>query len=523
MSTTSLKLNQIFIGSVDAKHELITDTPEERTRFINSFLVPDNFSLDNYMNKNKYLITGLKGTGKTALLRFISLKIESTYTHTHFILFKTDFQEEDKKELHKTGKSTIADIDKDTSDEDDYTNTWIWFLYKQILHKIEDKNIRVISENDDYKKFKYCLNSFEEDPSDGVVKKVFPKLKNGTFKFKLGTEHNFGEGSIDFEWVDSNKTMIKFSSLVSKTNYLFSKLVKSNFDSDSLVIFIDELELSYGKSKQYNRDIKLIRDLIAAIYYINTITLKSGIKIRFIAAIRSEVLSVAASAGKEINKIVSDFGTPINWHQSSGDLKKHPLLKIIYKRIVASENENGLIQDHDYDEIWNRYFPHQIQGKFAYDYILKSTWYRPRDIIRLLSIGQKFFPNETSFSHQVFDAIRKEYSADCWGEQSEELKSKFTSLQIDGIRLLLTGVKSPFTFLEMQDYAIAKRELYSEVDDLLKNHKMASIFNILFQIGVLGNSYPKYRFAFRGDQDLLIDKEIKIHDALYNYLSIESR
>ncbi len=519
--TTVLKLNQIFIGSVDAKHELLTETIEEKNQFLTSFLTPDNFNIEDYTKKNKYFVTGLKGTGKTAFLRYLSLKMENKNSQTHFILFKTDFKEEDRKELHKTGKSTIADIDKDSSDDDDYTNTWLWFLYKQILYKIENTKVRIVAEDENFQKFKTCLTSFEEKVDDGSIKKVFPKLKNGSFEIKLGFKNTYGKGHVDFEWVDKEQKIVKFSSLVSITKELFKKLKKSNFPEDTLTFFVDELELSFGKSKQYNRDVRLIRDLIIAIYEINLTAKKNGISLKIIGALRSEVLSVAAATGKEINKIVTDFGMPINWHQSGGDIKKHPLLKIIYRRIITSETTNGLTEDHEYEAIWSKYFPAHIQGKPPHDYILHATWYRPRDIIRLLSLGQKMFPNELGFTQQLFDGIKKEYSADCWAEHAEELKAKFTSTQIDGIRLMLTGIKSPFTFNQVNEYAEHRKELYNEVDDLLKNHKMASILNILFQIGIIGNAYPKFRFAFRGDQDLLIDKSIKIHDALYNFLAIE--
>ncbi|MBX2906631.1 MAG: hypothetical protein KF744_11370 [Taibaiella sp.] len=518
----SLKLKQIFVGNVDAKHELVGETIEEKNNFLSSFLMPDNFTAEDYLLRNKYFVTGLKGTGKTALLRYLSLKLEQPNSYTSFVLFKTDFSEEDRKELHKTGKSTIADTEKDVTDEDDYTNTWLWFFYKHILDVVESKKIRVFSENEDFVNFKICLTSFQEKLDEGAIKRVFPKLKKGSFEFKLGSKENYGKGTVEFEWIDSEKKLVRFSALVTKTSHYFKRLVRSNF-GDCLTIFIDELELSYGKSKQFNRDIRLIRDLISAIYQINTVMAKSSIKIKLIAAIRSEVLSSTVSAGKEINKIVADFGTPINWHQSGGDIKSHPLFKILYKRILTSEIAHGLTEQQDYNSLWERYFPPQIQNRNAHDYILSLTWYRPRDIIRLLSIGQKFFPNENSFTHQVFDAIKKEYSSDCWIEQAEELKSKFSSVQIDGIRLILTGITSPFNFTEIKRIADEKKELYNEVDELLKTHKLASILNILFQIGIIGNSYPKYRFAFRGDQDLLIDKPMKVHDALYNYLAVEKK
>jgi hypothetical protein len=518
-----MTLHDLFIGSVDAKNELISETAEEKEKFKVSFLIPENIILDDFTKGKKFYATGLKGTGKTALLRYISLKIEEAGGQTEFVLFKSDFKEEDKKEIAKTGRGIVTDIEADATDEDDYTNVWLWFFHKQVLEKIESKNIRIFAENEDFINYKTCLTSFEELPEQGTVKRLFPKLKKGNFELKVGGTNNYGKANVEFDFADAEKKQVKFSSLVTKTHELFKKLKYSNFPGDNLTIFVDELELAYGKSKQFKRDSKLIRDLICATYEINTIAIKNRINLKIISAIRSEVLSSAASTGKEINKLVIDFGAIVNWHQSGGEAKNHPLFKIIYKRILTSEIKHGIKEGHDFDSIWNKYFPTHVQGKETFDFILHSTWFRPRDVIRLLSLGQKLYPNETKFSHQVFDAIKKEYSSQCWTEHAEELMSKFSAVQIDGIRLLLMGIKSPFTFNDINGEAEKKKDLYNEVNELLKSHKIASVLNILFQIGIIGNGHPKVRFAFRGDQDLLIDKPIKIHDALYNFLAVEKR
>lgn len=55
----------------------------------------------------------------------------------------------------------------------------------------------------------------------------------------------------------------------------------------------------------------------------------------------------------EINKSVHDFGVTIYWQQKGGDIRKHPLLKMLEKRIKFSEEKAGLVPTHD---IWNDYF-----------------------------------------------------------------------------------------------------------------------------------------------------------------------
>ena len=83
------------------------------------------------------------------------------------------------------------------------------------------------------------------------------------------------------------------------------------------------------------------------------------------------------------------------------------------------------------------------------------------------------------------------------------------------------GTKSPFTFGELNIVSSEKRKLYSEIDILLNNYRLGDVLSSLYKIGIVGNSGEKVRYAFRGDDDVLLDKKIKVHDPLWNYLSIE--
>src|SRR5690606_16214865 len=157
------------------------------------------------------------------------------------------------------------------------------------------------------------------------------------------------------------------------------------------------------------------------------------------------------------------------------------------------------------------------------EYILHRTWYRPRDIIRLLTIAQQQFPNEPSFSHAVFDAIAKEYSTQSWIEHAEELRAILSEQEIDGIKKLLTSITCPFTFHEFLTVCDNKKLLYSDVEALFSKRKPADILSLLYRVGLIGNTGTKVRYSFRGDDELLLENNMKIHDPLWNYLSIETR
>ena len=318
-------------------------------------------------------------------------------------------------------------------------------------------------------------------------------------------------------YVNKETKQVKFNSIIKQVENLFKNLTKTE---NKTYIFIDELELTLGHEKNYQKDIRLIRDLVIAVNRINTICLQKGYPISFITAIRSEVLTSLNASGKEINKIITDFGITLNWHQAGSSSNQQPLIKIINKKIQVSEEALDLEVTENIEKLWEKYFTQKISSKTPQEYILHSSWYRPRDIVRLLLIAQEQFPNSEKFSSTVFDGIRKEYSMKSWVEHTEELRAKYTPEEIDGIQKILLGISCPFSLFDITAECDKKKITYTSVNILLQKHKLGDILSILYKVGIIGNSGEKVRYSFRGDDDILLDKPMKIHDSLWNYLSI---
>lgn len=87
-----LQLKDLYLGGIDAKYELITNSLDERERFEKSYLIPGNVSI-RFFKRKKFYVTGLKGSGKTALMRYIGIQAEKEYcAHCKFVLFKSQFR-----------------------------------------------------------------------------------------------------------------------------------------------------------------------------------------------------------------------------------------------------------------------------------------------------------------------------------------------------------------------------------------------------------------------------------------------
>ena len=436
---SNLILKNIYFGKTDAKNELNENTPEQRKNFKDTFLLPAQFNLSDFVEGKKYFIYGLKGTGKTAFLRYLSIYIEDDLkNHTSFVLFKTNFDEADKQHFDKYANVVVSQSSFDgTDNNNDFELAWKWFFFRHILDQLESKDLQLFEVDDNWKKFKRHMKAVRIDPSKSGLAKYLPIIEKGVVELKAASV----KLGLDFIFSQKNETRVEFAQIVKVAEKYFESLtpVGKNF-----YIFLDELELAFQEAADiYGRNSHLIRDLIVVAAKINALCRKKSYPIYIISSIRSEVLSTVFSSGKEINKEIEDFGLLIYWHQAGGGLLEHPLIEMAIKRLRFAEQEHRHLTNL---ELWKKFFPEPIQGKAPERYILDNTWYRPRDIVRLFTTAQQMFPDSVSFSHKVFDGIRKKYSTSSWVEATEELRAKYSVDEIEAIRQLFCGWKPRFTF-----------------------------------------------------------------------------
>lgn len=509
-----LKLKNIYLGSIDAKNELLVNSPDERARFAASFVVPPNLTIEDFINRDKYYVLGLKGTGKTALLRYISIGLEEIdKAYSSFVLFKSDIDEDTRIEFGKTARLLFAAANPESFEGTDFEAIWRWFIYRKIVEASESIGRAPFQQTLQWESFKALVKSEAMRSKSTGLMRLVPKIVKG--RVEVSKDPRL---SLDLEWDANGTARLKFTDLVKKADSVFSDLAASDV---RLNLFFDELELSFSANSQYERDVRMLRDLIVSVEKINGICKAKGYNLCLYAAIRSEVLNAVASLGKEINKSLADFGTEILWNRPGHDASRQPLIYVIEQRIATARGEHHMKPLKSL-ELWSQYFPAQIEKMAPQRYILHHTWYRPRDVVRLLRAAQEQFPNEGGFGANVFETIRKKYSTACWVEVTEELKVKYSSIGIEGIKQLLYGIRPPVnaSFIEAR-LGVLKRS-HPEVEHLSKKASAQTLIADLYRLGVLGNTHRgKMRFSFRGDDEVLFDQNLIVHNALRSYLSIQ--
>ena len=522
MERDKICLKDLRLGKTDAKNELLEGTKEEIEFFENSFLMPENVSIDDFTERNIFFVTGMKGSGKTALLRYLELEIQKRNPNctTSFILFKSQIDEEQRAQFNVAANSFM--VDKDSVDEKEFRRfdkIWEWFFYRQIIRLSIEGPYSFFEDNQTWKDFIEVMQLPKESDSGNWFSRLGIKIKHGNVDVKAASPHLSMSLGLEFEVDNGKESSVQFSKLVAKARDLFGSLTPTRFP---LFFFVDELEVTLSNTKQYKRDVQLVRDLILVCTEINTRCLKLRYQIKIIAGIRNEVLSAMENIGYEINKEIADFGRPLVWQRAGNDYPNHPLMALLVKRIQASERALGL-EPTEANDVWNKYFTPEVNTTPIQKYLIEQTWERPRDIIRLLDISKKLFGNYQKFTQMVFEGIGKEYAKESWTEISEELSAVYRFNEISGIRELLMGINSPFSYVEIKKIAEEKSEYSKDIRVLLEKHNLADVLKKLYEVGIIGNDGRRVRFSFRGDEGLLLNLNMKIVNPLWKYLSIAAR
>lgn len=517
MATEYIAIKELVFGKTDAYNELLEYGPEH---FARSFLPYDAYNIDSFINGSKYYIYGGKGTGKTALLKYLECTLSQNPENLVVsIRYKSSFDADDKKELirasipNNVSEEIIENVEP--TDAKDCVLAWQLYLISRVINGIEnDGEYQLFLKNRQYEDLIKLIKSVYADNTHHVV----PKISKGHATINLSTLKGLS-ADVELEIELQSKTkQVNYQKLAKKVIELYTTLSPITTPHKIYILF-DELELSVQSKKMNKRDIELVRDLILAVYKLNEVSKTKSFPIFFISSIRSEVINSIYSSGYEINKPIEDYGKEVSWYIRGGNYNDSPLIAMIIHKIKASEELAGIP---DSGDIWKRYFPATINEYESKEYILRYTWHRPRDIVRLLGIAQEYSGNSSQFTQEIFDKTMRVYSEKSWNEIAEDLSLIYDKMELKTIKKLFTNISVPFTFGELNKRLNSLSEKYDYIAAFKEKHKLIDVLDQLFDSGVIGNSGQRMLFKFLKDGDLDPTGNMIIHQPLRNYFAVQS-
>lgn len=503
------------LGKVDGKEEFLLDEMSIDD-FNDAFLLPDNISVDDFLVRDRYFITGFRGTGKTSLLRYVLSNIQSESKYRTVILFKSDIEEEKKMQISTQVGAEIVKTDaKKMGISQDFKSAWTWFILHQVAQIVKSNTDLCSTTPEEAKSFLRAMGLGKETPFKKIMG-YLPKLDGA--KVKIGADIPFFEANLDlnFEREASQTATVLFSELTQYALEVFSLLEFS----DPVAIGIDELEVFFHNREQYDRDLCMVRDLIFAVDKINSKARSTKMKMYAVAAIRREVIEAIGSLGQEVNRVTHDRGVSLSWHHAQKSLH-HPLINMIRKKIKRS-----LPNSYEGDPILD-FFDRTVDGEPLETFLLDRSFYRPRDMMWRLTFAQNAFPREEKFGHKSLLGTETDYSTQLWNEVEYELSATFSPDEVSAITSIFSGIKLHFFIKDLQDLAESKARYSKSVEKFIKNNLLFDVCEILYSHGAIGNNFrtgktgskPMNRWVFRGDPKLIADQRMTINLAVRKALA----
>lgn len=314
---------------------------------------------ESVLTGDKSIVTGRKGTGKTAIVKYLVenenkslqyiLKIEAS----HSTYIKID-------ENLKSFTSQVKNLDSS------FKLGWLFTTLISLIDRItKEKTILITKEETqiyDYAKKELGYDS--SDPISAISGYVFSWIKNLKSIGPVGRE------------IESKKIPDIFDEprIMELICSGLSRIVKSG---KSVFLLYDRLDERWDGSDLY---IAFLQGLMLAIKDIKS-SLDNVYPVMFL---RDDIFDKVSSSFQHIDHYRMEI-QPISWDESS-------LLDLIAKRLfVSMQSAGSKPKDTKPETLWNGAFPEKIPAKRAaqpaYVYMIERTLSRPRDIILFCNLA----------------------------------------------------------------------------------------------------------------------------------------
>lgn len=442
---------------------------------------------DDYLNildqleLGKFIFTGRKGVGKSAIAKFIKDSADLTIDSYAKILRVADF------ELEKTIQNSDSNVIKEKL-------VFEWLIIVNI--------VKLIVENDcgsyttEYDKLKKFLNT-----NAGIVNideyEVVggEKTKGGEVSFG-GLKHVFG--GVFKRYFKASVNKAAFYKLIPPLREILKIILDYDVNKDlEFWLLFDDLDINFNVNDE--SDNNKVMELIRVAKKYNNEIFKNN-KAKVLIFIRDDIRDNLIPRYADSAKTFSTNEIFIDWYASDNQIKSEneiPLKKLANKRIEVNFKNNKI--DFNKDDPWESLFKKEqfeYGGKTSFKYILDFTFYRPRDIItflNMMSTSNYVYP----LTKNTVKSLLKKYIRVNITEIKSELNLFFTDDEINKI------------FTDIFQYIIANPnlknvELLEKIKALDFNLKPDKVLDLLskYSLIILIDQQHNLYFNYRENTEL---------------------
>ncbi len=472
-------IGELDFGFADAENY----KKRENKDLFNRVFIKNDY-LESLCDPSISFLIGEKGTGKTAYAVYMA---NSTYRNNRC----------DIKYIRETEYRKFITLKKEKHLElSDYTNVWKVIIYLLLSKKIDD----VEGDNFSFKnfgKFKTIKNTINEYYYSAFSPEIIQALEfvqHSKLAAELLSKHAEvkGEQNETFSFSES-----RFQSNLFYIQKKFEDAIKQIRLDSNYILFIDGIDIR-PSGIPYEKYLECIKGLANAVWEVNTDffpKIKGGKgRCRVVLLIRPDIFESVGLQNQ--NTKIRDNSVFLDWRT---DYKSHRSSKIfeVSDHLLAIQ-QNGSVKT--MGRIWDHYFPWDSANVFdRYDCptsfisFLRLSYYRPRDIITLLTLLKKHTKKKSknSFTLDEFEArnFQRAYSIYLLGEIKDQLSFYY---QIEDYEIFLKFFeflkgKNKFSYSE---YSSAYEETMDHLASVDKStpqfmHSKNEFLQFLYDLNVL--------------------------------------
>jgi len=424
-------------------------------------------SLKRIKEEKRRVIVGRKGSGKTAIYKFLSKESENWSTSA--LLFRDyPWKVHDRYANHEV------------SDRESYVNSWDFLIYIELAKQIvRDIDRYKFFQRLKVKKIKRWLRKVWGSDQFNHRETMNPKSKNWEFSFSPSIMGN-SLGSISR--AKSERSLGETLGEINKK--LINTLSSLLLENKKYVLLFDELDLSYNPADE--KYLTRITGLLLSAYNINSYFQRNKDNVRIYIFLRSDIYELLDFQDK--NKITDNHVEYLNWDPVD-ETANLSLKRLAAKRI----QENIKTGEIGFQVNWSKIFdPANIgRNKLKWNFIMDQTFLRPRDLIKFLNLSleeaQKRIKSdpesEKLITNRDIHNIKKDYSNYLYSELKDEVSAKYKDFDIY-LEVLRDMHKTIFT---IDDYEKSFKAVSSRLG--IKENS-STVLERLYEFSVIGFYKP---------------------------------
>lgn len=468
-----------------------TDAQEEKhysPEIIEKTFVDLGNILEKIKRPEKFIVSGPKGAGKSALAS--KLQMESEHSWNLFVN-SDNLEQFDFRLLAKSTSEKACGLNSTV-------NVWQLLLLIRFVPLFLNDHA-VADGNDSLRKLNLGLERIGLETSDSLINIVEYTSSKGVFSKLKGLA-----GEVGFNIGSNEKCNIKQpAEIVNTIKYVLREIRGVELKKYYLILDGLDYTIRYGIDNAH-----YLADLISASRLLNLYFSNLKIDAKIILLLRDEILT--AIPDPNLAKRINDNGIPLKWYDNSRDPFRTSLLEVIQKR-ANLVGITGNISD-----IWSQWFDSDVEQK-ELKLILDNTRYLPRDLISFFRELQKI-KTTPPFSREDILAALANYSDWFFSELNDSLVGIIDEDIRVNLPSILSSVGKKFS---IDDFNNAKEKICPT-----SKSSSESILRELFNTSWIGNMWDdngQFRYAWRHRKKNAVfnsNFSICLHKGLYKTLNL---